>query len=141
MAGCPGGLSGVSVAEYPQSAVGHGADIGSIGRAEGGECFVPGSPLVWCLVAGFGTDWVAGMVVAVRLAVGGDRGGVVLPPAASGQVGGHRAESADGPSRGGLGGVLAQTPHAVVHHRGDLGQVGLASGVGQPGYPFGPGAT
>jgi hypothetical protein len=35
---------------------------------------------------------------------------------------------------------MAETLGAVVHHRGDLGQVGLAAGVRQPGYPSGPGA-
>ena len=49
VAGCPGGLGGVGVAEQPQPAVGHGADVWAVGWAEGGEGLVPGGPLVWCL--------------------------------------------------------------------------------------------
>ena len=94
VAGCPGGLGGVGVAEQPQPPVGHGPDVGPVGRAEGGEGLVPGGPLVRRLAAGFGADRVVGMVVAVHLAVGGDRGCLVLPVAAGGRVGGYRAEGA-----------------------------------------------
>lgn len=38
------------------------------------------------------------------------------------------------------GGVLAQAAGAVVHHRGDLGQVGAPGWVGHVGYPPGLGA-
>ena len=44
------------------------------------------------------------------------------------------------PGGGGLGGVLAEALGAVVHQGGDLGEVGVAVGYGQVGYPFGPGA-
>ena len=108
MAGCPGGLGGVGVAEQPQLAVGHGPDAGAAGRAEGGEGLVPGGPLVWPLVAGFGADRVVGVVIAVGLAVGGDRGCLGLPGPAGGRVSGYRAEGGDGPGGTGLGGVLAQ---------------------------------
>jgi hypothetical protein len=37
--------------------------------------------------------------------------------------------------------VLTQAADAVVHHRGDLGQVGLAAWVRQPRDPSGTGAT
>ena len=50
---CPGGLSGVAVAEQPQPTVGHGADVGAADRAEGGERLIPVGPLVRCLTAGF----------------------------------------------------------------------------------------
>ena len=42
-----------------------------------------------------------------------------------------------------LGGVLAEALRAVVHHGGDLGQVGLAARIGQLGdaaWPMGPAA-
>ena len=64
----------------------------------------------------------------------------MLPLTAADRVGGHRAEGGDRPRGGGLGGVLTEALGAVVHHRGDLGQVGPPVGVGQFGYPFGPGA-
>ena len=73
VAGRPGGLGGVGVADQPQPPVGHGPDIGPAGQAEGGERFMPGGPFVGCLAAGLGADGVAGMVVRVHLAVGGDR--------------------------------------------------------------------
>jgi hypothetical protein len=79
VAGRPGHLGGVSVAEQPQPTVGKSAGIGLVGWAESGKCFVPGGPLVWGLLARFGADGVAGMVVAVSLPVGRDRGGLVLP--------------------------------------------------------------
>ena len=101
---------------------------------------MPGGPLVWCLVAGFGADRVAGVVIAVGLAVGGDRGRLGLPGPAGGRVSGYRAERGDRPGGPGLGGVLAQALGAVVHHGGDLGQVGLPCGVRQPGDAAGPGA-
>ena len=57
----------------------------------------------------------------------------MFPVPAGGGVGGYRAEGGDRPGGRGLGGVLAQAPGAVVHHGGDLGQVGMAVGIGQPG--------
>jgi hypothetical protein len=102
VAGGPGGLSGVGVAEQPQPSVGQGPDAGSAGRAEGGECLVPGGPLGGCPVAGFGADGVAGMLIAVHFPVGGDHGGLVLPIAAGGRADGHGTEPqyrADRPGR------------------------------------------
>ena len=64
----------------------------------------------------------------------------MFPVAAGGRVGGYRAEGGDRPGGAGLGGVLAEALGAVVHHGGDLGQVGVAAGVGQPGDSSGPGA-
>ena len=34
--------------------------------------------------------------------------------------------------------MLTEALGAVVHEGGDLGEVGVAVGVGQVGYPFGP---
>ena len=101
---------------------------------------MPGGALAGCLVAGFGAGGVAGVVIPVHFPVGGDRGRVVLPVAAGGRGGGHRAERLGCPGRGGPGGVLAQAPGAVVHHRGDLSQVGSPVRLGQLGDPSGPGA-
>jgi hypothetical protein len=101
---------------------------------------VPGGPLVGCLAGGLGADRVIRVVVAVHLPVRGDRGGLVFPVPTGGGAGGDRAESADRPGRCGPGGVPGQAPGAVVHHRGDPGQVGVPGWVGQPGYPSGPGA-
>lgn len=53
--GSPLGLGGVGVADQPQPAVGHGADVGLVGGAEGAERLVPGSALVGCVVGGFGS--------------------------------------------------------------------------------------
>ena len=79
VAGCPGGLGGVGVADQPQSAVGHGTDVRPVGRAEGEERLVPGGPLIRRVPGGLGADRVVGVVVAVRLPVGGDRGRLALP--------------------------------------------------------------
>ena len=60
MAGCPGGLRRVGVADQPQPPVGHGPDVGLAGRAEDREGFVPGGPLVRCFLAGLGTERSSG---------------------------------------------------------------------------------
>ena len=60
MAGCPGGLRRVGVADQPQPPVGHGPDVGLVGRAEDREGFVPGGPLVRCFRAGLGTERSSG---------------------------------------------------------------------------------
>jgi hypothetical protein len=99
---------------------------------------MPGSPLAGTVSAGFGADRVAGMVVAVHLAVGGDRGCVLFPAVPRGRIGGHRPKRGDCPGGRGAGGVLAQAAGAVVHHGGDLGQVGLPLRVGQAGDAAGP---
>ena len=99
---------------------------------------MPGSALVWCFPDGLGVDRVTRMVVATHLPVRGDGGGVLFPGAAGNGVGGHRAKSVHHPGGAGLSDVLAEAPGAVVHHGGDLGQVGLAFWVGQAGYPSGP---
>jgi hypothetical protein len=138
--GRPGGLGRVGVTGQPQLPVGHGPDVRLACRAEGGESLVPGGPLVGCLPGGRGADRVIGMVVAVHLPVRGDRGGLVFPVPTGGGACGNRAEGAGRPGRCGLGGVLAQAPGAVVHHRRDLGQVRAPVLVGKPGYSFGPGA-
>ena len=101
---------------------------------------MPSGSLVWHLVAGFGADRVAGMVVSVHLAVGRDGGGLVDPVGAGGWVGGDRAERGDGPGGRGLGGVLAEPAGAVVHQGRDADQVSLPGGVGQAGNAAGPGA-
>ena len=140
MAGCPLGFGGVGVADEPQAAVGHAADVGPVGRAEGEEGFVPGGALVGCVVGGFGADRVGGVVVAVGFAVGADRGCLVLPFLPGGRVVGYGAESGDGPGERVVGGELADPLFAVVHHGRDLGQVLVALRVGQVGHAIGPGA-
>ena len=82
--GCPGGLGGVAVGEQPQPPVGHGTDLRPACWAEGDEGLVPGGALVRGLVAGFGTDRVAGMVIAVHLTVRRNGGGLACPIAAGG---------------------------------------------------------
>ena len=91
--GCPGCLGGVCVAEQPQAPVGHGPDVGVTGRAEGGECLVPGRSLAGLGVRGLGPDRVIGVVVAVHFLVGADRGGLVLPAVPGGRAGGHRTRA------------------------------------------------
>src|SRR5205814_1395663 len=117
--GRPGGLGRVGVAGQPQLPVTHGTDVRLACRAEGGESLAPCGPLIRCFPGGLGTDRIIRMVVAIYLPVRGDRGGLVFPLSASVGAGGDRAESADRPGRCGPGGVLAQAPGAVVHHRGD----------------------
>ena len=73
MTRCPGGLTRVGVAEQPQAAIRHGADVGPPDRAERHEGPVPVGPLVGAVPAGFGTDRVARMVASVGFAVRGDR--------------------------------------------------------------------
>ena len=140
VAGCASGLGGVGVAEQPQAAIGHHPDVGAVGRAESGEGLMPGGPLVGCLAARFRTDGVIGMGVAVRLPVGADRGGLVLPLAAGGRIGRHDAEGGDRPCGWVLGQLLSEAVSAVVHHGRDLGQVGVALGVGQLRDATGQGA-
>ena len=62
--GCPGGFDRVGVAQVQQPAVGHAADVGPVGWAEGGEGLVPGGPDVRRGRGGFGPDRVGGVVVA-----------------------------------------------------------------------------
>ena len=61
------------------------------------------------------------------------------PCRAAGSVG-DWAEGVDRPCGRVLGGELAEAVRAVVHHRGDLGQVCLAAGIGEFGDAVGPGA-
>src|SRR6266536_3115199 len=76
------------------------------------------------------------VVVAVHLAVRGDRGRLLLPFMPGGRVSGERAEGCDGPGRRVLGGELAEALLAVVHHCRDLVEVHLAFGVGQDRHPL-----
>ena len=62
--GCPGGFDRVGVAQVQQHPVGHAADVGPVGRAEGGEGLVPGGPQVRGGRGGFGADGLGGVVVA-----------------------------------------------------------------------------
>jgi hypothetical protein len=118
--GCPGGFEGVGGAQVQQPPVGHAADVGSVGRAEDGEGFVPGGPQVREAGGGFGADRVGGVVVAGQLTPGADRGGPVLPVQPGHRVFGDRAESADRPGQGAGGGVLAEPFLAGIHQRRDL---------------------
>ena len=140
MSGCPLGFGGVGVADEPQAAVGHAADVGPVDRAEGEERFVPGGALVGCVVGGFGADRVGGMVVAVGFPVGADRGCLVLPFLPGGRILGYGAESSNCPRERVVGGELADPPLAVVHHGRDFDQVLVALRVGQVRHAIGPGA-
>ena len=60
----PGGLDGVGVAQVQQRPVGHAADVGAVGGAEGGEGLVPGGAQVRGGRGGLGADRVGGVVVA-----------------------------------------------------------------------------
>src|SRR6266487_295834 len=67
------------------------------------------------VAGGLGADWVVRVVVAVHLAVRGDRGRLLLPFMPGGRVSGERAEGCDGPGRRVLGGELAEhTPPWAV---------------------------
>ena len=82
---------------------------------------------------GLGADRVGGVAVAGQFPVGADGAGPVLPVQPVQRVIWHRAEGVDRPWRGVLRGVLADPVLARVHHRGDLGGVGAAFGVGDGG--------
>jgi hypothetical protein len=137
---CPAGLGGVGVADQSQPSVWQAANVRAVYWAEGGEGLVPGGSLVWHAAAGFGSDRVAGVLIAVHLTVGSDLGGLALPAAAGGRICRDRAESGDRPGRCGVGGVLAQALSAVIHHDRDLGRVGAAVRGGQVREPSDPGA-
>ena len=62
--GSPGGLDRVGVAHVQQPAVGHAADIGAIGWAEGRQGLVPGGARVGSGGDRFGADRVSRVVVA-----------------------------------------------------------------------------
>ena len=62
--GSPGGLDRVGVAQVQQPAVGHAADIGAVGRAEGRQGLVPGGARVGSGGDRFGADRVSRVVVA-----------------------------------------------------------------------------
>src|SRR5262249_55005358 len=104
------------------------------------EGFVPGGALVGGVVGGFGADRVGGVVVTVDFPAGADRGGLGLPLVPRGGVVGDGPEGLECPDGGVLGGVLAEALFAVVHHLGNLGQVGLPVWVGQVRYSVGPGS-
>ena len=138
VAGRPGGLGGVGVADQPQPAVGHGADVRPVGRAEGEEGLVPGGALVRRVPGGFGADRVGGVVVAVRLPVGADRGCLALPFLPGGRIVGYRAERRDGPGGRGLAACwpsrcLRSSIMAAISAR-----YARRSGSGRSGHPFGP---
>jgi len=97
VAGRPGDLGRVGVAEQPQPPVSHGPDVWPSGWAEGGEGLVPGGPLVWHVADGLRADRIVWMVIAVHVAVSGDGGGLLFPGAAGSLAGGHRAKSVDRP--------------------------------------------
>ena len=132
---CPGGFGGVSVAQVQQQPVGHAADVGPVDGAEGGEGLVPGGPHVGGGRGGFGADGFGGVVVAGEFPPGADGGGAPLPVQPVQRVRGDRAEGGDCPGQGVLGGVLADPVLAGVHQRGDLGEVGVAFGVGDARGP------
>ena len=99
---------------------------------------MPGGPLVRRVPGGLRADRVVRDGHS-RTSPGRRRWRLPSVPRRGGRpAGGHRAESVDRPGGAGLGGVLAEPPGAVVHHRGDLGQVGLAAGVGRARYSSGP---
>src|SRR6185437_13340382 len=113
---------------------------GAVGGGEGSEGLVPGGAGFGGGGAGFGADRVGGVVVAVQFAVGADRGGAFLPGQSGCRVGRDRPEGVEGPGRGVFGGVLTDAVFAGVHQGGDLGEVGVAFGVGDGGDAGGPGA-
>ena len=121
-----------------RSPVGHAAHVGAVDGAEGGQGLVPGRAQVRGGRDGFGADRVGGMVVAGEFPPGADGGGAALPVQPVQRVAGDRAQGADRPGQGVVGGVLADPVLAGVHQRGDLGHVGAASGVGDGGDLRGP---
>ena len=68
----PGGLDRVGVAQVQQPPVGHAADVGPVGGAEGGQGLVPGGAQVRGGRDGFGPDRVGGVAVAGKFPVGAD---------------------------------------------------------------------
>ena len=62
--GGPAGFDGVGVAQVQQRAVGHAADIGVVGRAEGGQGLIPGGARVGGGRDRFGANRVGRVVVA-----------------------------------------------------------------------------
>ena len=75
-----------------QPAVGHAADVGPVGGAEGGQGLVPGGAEVRGGRDGFGADRVGGVAVAGQFPVGADGGGPLLPVQPVQRVIGDRAE-------------------------------------------------
>jgi hypothetical protein len=61
---CPGGFDGVGVAQVQQLPVGHAADVGSVGRTEGGQGLVPGRAQVGGGRARLRPDRIGGVAVA-----------------------------------------------------------------------------
>jgi hypothetical protein len=78
------------------------------------------------------------VVVAGKFAPGADGGGAFLPVQPGARISGNRAEGGQGPGLGVRGGVFATAVLTGVHQRGDLGDVGAATGIGDRGYPGGP---
>jgi hypothetical protein len=105
---CPGGLDGIGVAQVQQHPVGHAADVGALGGAEGSEGLVPGGPQVRGGRGRFGADRVGGVVVAGQFPPGADGGGPFRPVEAVQRMGRDRAEAGQGPGRRVPGGVLAE---------------------------------
>src|ERR1019366_4720704 len=136
--GRPGGLGGVGVADEPEPAVGHAADIRPVYRAEGEERLVPGGTLIRRVAGGLGADRVIRVFIGVGLPVDADGGCLVLPFLPAGRIAGQRAEGLDRPRGRVLGGVLSDALLAVVHHDRDLGQVGVAVRIGQLGHAARP---
>jgi hypothetical protein len=91
--GCPGGFDGVGVAQVQQPAVGQAADVGSVGRPEGGEGLVPGGPQVRGGRGGLGPDGLGRVVVAGEFPPGADGGGPFLPVQPVQRVRGDRAQN------------------------------------------------
>ena len=135
----PGGLDRVGVAQVQQPAIRHAAHIRTVGRGEGGQGLVPGGPGIGGGRDRFGADRVGRVVVAGQFAPGADDGGSFLPFEPVQRVSRDRSERGGGPGRGVAGGVLADPLLARVHQRGDLGDVGLAGGVGKGGNLLRPG--
>ena len=89
---------------------------------------------------GLGADGLAGVVVAVQLAVGADVGGAVLPVQAGQGVVGERVRARAGSRLGVLGEVLADAVLSGVHRGGELGEEPVQLRVRCGGYLLGPGA-
>ena len=117
--GRPGGLDRVGVAQVQQLPVGHAAHVRAVDRAQRGQGFVPGGPQVRSGRNRLRANRVGGIGVAGYFPPGANGGGPLLPGQPVRPILRYRAQGVDRPRRGVLGGVLADSVLARVHHRGE----------------------